>query len=180
MKHIPNILTFSRIALLPLLIGLIFVIENWAIWTVFALYVFVSITDFLDGYLARKWKVESAIGTFLDPISDKIFVICILVALIAANTIEGIWILAVYVILIRELLVSGLREYLGPKNVQLPVTKLAKWKTTIQMVALGLLLLAPIHPIIYDAGLWGLAIAALLTAITGWGYVKTGWVYLRN
>ena len=179
MKQIPNILTFARIAILPFLIVLMFNQDSWAVWSVFALYLFASLTDFFDGYLARKWKVESAVGTFLDPISDKIFVACILVTMVAIGTIYQLWLIALFVIFIREFLVSGLREFLGPKNVQLPVTQLAKWKTTIQMVAIGLLVLAPLHQTIAVAGLWLLAIAALLTAITGWQYLKAGWPHLR-
>ena len=179
MKHIPNILTFARILILPILIVLILSDTALALWIAFGLYVFASLTDFFDGYLARKWNVQSAVGTFLDPISDKIFVACILLALVYTQTIYGFWLIAVFVIFIREFLVSGLREFLGPKNVQMPVTPLAKWKTTIQMVALGLLILAPLHHYFDIAGLWLLGGAALLTAITGWQYIKAGWPHLR-
>lgn len=178
MKHLPNILTFFRIGILPVLIGLFF-IEGWlAAWGALALYTLACITDFLDGYIARSMNVESALGTFLDPISDKIFVASLLIVLAGFDRLEGLWLIPAIVILMREFLVSGLREFLGPQNIQLPVSKLAKWKTTVQMVALGFLvvgdygdILLP-HTLLY--GQWGLAIAALLTVITGWSYVKAG------
>ncbi|MEM8833661.1 MAG: CDP-alcohol phosphatidyltransferase family protein, partial [Pseudomonadota bacterium] len=89
MKHIPNILTFARILILPVLIVLILSDTASALWIAFGLYVFASLTDFFDGYLARKWNIQSAVGTFLDPISDKIFVACILLALVYTQTIYG-------------------------------------------------------------------------------------------
>ncbi|MEM6811210.1 MAG: CDP-diacylglycerol--glycerol-3-phosphate 3-phosphatidyltransferase [Pseudomonadota bacterium] len=179
MKHIPNLLTFARIAILPILILLILNGSEQSVWLAFILYVLASITDFLDGYLARKWNVESAVGKFLDPISDKIFVACVLLALVSTGVISGFWLIAAFIIFIREFLVSGLREFLGPQNISLPVTQLAKWKTTIQMVALGLLILVPVSPPFFEIfSLISLLIAAILTAITGWSYLKSSWQYI--
>ncbi len=186
MWTLPNIMTIARILLLPL-IFICFYYEGTLVigttieahtpmltWACFALYVIASVTDFLDGYVARKFNQVSAFGTFLDPISDKIFVACLLVLLVAFGRLEGLWLIPVLMILFREFLISGLREFLGPHDIKLPVTQLAKWKTTLQMVSLGFLIVAPVVPYALDIGHWSLLVAAILTLITGWGYVKAG------
>ena len=172
--NIPNILTLLRILTLPLLLWLIYMNSATAAPWAFALYVLSAITDFFDGYLARKLNQTSAFGTFIDPIADKIFVLGVLLVLVDLSILDGLWLIAVLIIIIRELLVSGLREFLGPYNVKLPVTKLAKWKTTIQMVALATLILTPLHALAYSVGLGFLGVAALLTFITGTQYLASG------
>lgn len=178
MHNLPNILTFFRIAILPVIIGLFFVAGAWAAWTALGLYTIASITDFLDGYLARSMKTESTLGQFLDPISDKIFIASLLVTLVGFDRLQGIWIIPAIIILVREFLIAGLREFLGPQNIQLPVSRLAKWKTTVQMVALGFLVVGDygdvVLPNTLTYGQWGLTIAAILTVITGWAYLKAG------
>jgi len=183
MLNIPNILTIARILLLPFMFVCFFAENQFgpsAVWVCFALYVVAALTDFFDGWAARKFNQISAFGTFLDPISDKIFVACLLVLLVGFGRLEGLWMIPVLLILFREFLISGLREFLGPHNVKLPVTNLAKWKTTLQMVALGFLILAPVLPYVGVIGQWSLLAAAILTLITGWGYVKAGWQHLRD
>jgi len=177
MKQLPNILTISRMALLPVLIWLLYIDESWAIWSALGLYALSAITDFLDGYLARKMNIVSPFGTFLDPIADKVFVAVILIALVDLGRLEGLWIIPVIIIFTREFLVSGMREFLGPKNIKMPVTKLAKWKTTFQMIALGVLIYGG-HALFLGQAL--LSLAALLTIITGWGYLKTGLKHLND
>ncbi len=183
MQHIPNALTFLRIALLPIIIGLFFIPESWAAWSARALYIFASITDWLDGYLARKWSVISAVGTFLDPIADKIFIVSLLLVIAAFDRLDGIWLIPALIIIIREILISGLREFLGPKNVQLPVSKLAKWKTTVQMIALGFLVIGDAHGALKSetilCGQILLLIAAILTVVTGWEYLKEGLKHIK-
>jgi len=178
MKHIPNLLTFFRLLLLPIIIILLYQPALWMAWVALALYAFASFTDFLDGWVARKFDASSDFGKFLDPISDKIFVVSLLIVMVDIAYLEGIWILPVLIILTREFLVSGLREFLGPQNIQLPVTQLAKWKTTIQMIALGFLIAGHEQELL-TIGKWGMAIAALLTAITGYQYVKAGMKHLK-
>lgn len=176
MMSLPNLLTLARIAVLPVICLLMYAhIPVFAV----VLYIICALTDFFDGYLARKLNAVSDFGTFLDPIADKIFVAVILLVLVDIGTVAGYWIIPVIVILVREFLVSGMREFLGPKNVKLPVSQLAKWKTTLQMAALVLLIAAPLMPVLGVAGLWSLLIAAVLTAITGWSYLQEGFKYMR-
>ena len=177
MLNLPNILTIARILLLPFMMVCFFLEPVYgapASWICLGLYAIAAVTDFLDGWVARKFNKVSPFGTFLDPISDKIFVGCLLVLLVGFGRLDGLWMIPVLLILFREFLISGLREFLGPQNVKLPVTKLAKWKTTLQMLSLGFLVIAPALPYALAIGQWSLAAAAILTLITGWGYVKVG------
>ncbi|MFN3700188.1 MAG: CDP-diacylglycerol--glycerol-3-phosphate 3-phosphatidyltransferase [Alphaproteobacteria bacterium] len=176
MYTIPNILTLSRLALLPVLIALLYA---GAAWGALIIYIFAAITDFLDGYLARAMNSVSAFGTFLDPISDKIFVAVLLVVLVDTGALSGIWCIPVLVILAREFTVAGLREFLGSKDVQIPVTKLAKWKTTLQMLSLGLLIIGPAFTLALYGGQIALLAAAAITAHTGWLYLKSAWPHLQ-
>lgn len=181
--NLPNILTMMRILLLPLIIVCFYVESDFgaqATWICFGLYALGAFTDFLDGWVARKLNQISAFGTFLDPISDKIFVGSLLVLLVAFGRLEGLWLLPVLAIFFREFLISGLREFLGPHNVKMPVTNLAKWKTTVQMLSLGALIIAPVLPYALEIGQWSLLLAAALTLITGWGYMKTGMDFIRK
>ncbi|MCB1530867.1 MAG: CDP-diacylglycerol--glycerol-3-phosphate 3-phosphatidyltransferase [Rhodospirillales bacterium] len=183
MFNLPNILTLSRIAMLPVLMVFFFIPAPWAAWSALGIYTLAAITDFLDGYLARSMDQISSFGKFLDPISDKIFVATLLLILVGFDRLTGVWIIPAIVILMREFLVAGLREYLGPLNVQLPVSKLAKWKTTVQMVTLGFLIVGDygdvILPHTLSYGQWGLALASILTLITGWDYLKTGLKHIK-
>lgn len=196
LAQLPNILTISRIVLLPVLIGLFYVEGSTAAWTALWIYVFCAVTDFFDGYIARRYGTTSGFGTFLDPISDKIMVVALLMALAAFNRLDGIWLLPAIIILAREFLVSGLREYLGPKNVKVPVTKLAKWKTGFQMTALGFLvigdygdnvmetvfgMIVPGEDNVVGALFTGhilLTLAAVITIMTGWNYLKAGYKHI--
>ncbi len=180
MQNLANILTMTRLALLPFIILLLFIPAGWAAWACLVLYAIGALTDFLDGWIARKFNQISAFGTFMDPISDKIFVVTVLLMLIAVDRLTGLWVLPVIIILTREFLVAGIREYLGPKNIKLPVTKLAKWKTTIQMVATGILIIAPYVSIGHFIGQAGLSAAAVLTVMTGWNYLKTGLQHIKD
>jgi cardiolipin synthase (CMP-forming) len=174
MLNLPNILTLFRLALLPFMIALFFMPWEWAAWTCLALYVMGAASDGLDGWIARRFGKITAFGTMLDPVSDKIFVATIMLMLVASGRIEGVWVLLVVAIIIREFAVSGLREFMGPRGIQVPVTNLAKWKTAVQMAALGLLIVAPYIPGGPLSGLAALTAATALTLFTGWGYLKAG------
>lgn len=178
MKNLPNLLTAFRIGIVPLLVLVMFIPVNTARWVAVIIFTLAGITDFFDGYLARKHDVQSDLGTLLDPIADKFLVLASLLMLIAIGTLSGFNVVAAIIILGREILVSGLREFLAGLSVKLPVTRLAKWKTTIQMVAIGFLIagpagemLIPGAPLIGTIGLWA---AAIITVITGYQYVALG------
>lgn len=176
---VPNILTYVRILAVPLLVACLFFLSgHQARWTAAAIFVAASLTDWLDGYLARAWEQQSALGRMLDPIADKLIVGAALLMLVHDNTISGVSIWAAVIILCREILVSGLREFLAELNVKVRVTWLAKWKTTLQMMALAVLLAGPAGdrymPQTTDLGLALLWIAAVLTLWTGYDYLKAG------
>lgn len=182
-NNIANILTIARILLLPFIVALFYAEANWgglAAWLCLFIYVIAAITDFFDGYIARKLNQISAFGTFLDPISDKIFVSTLMILLVAFGRIEGVWIILVILIFAREFLVSGLREFLGPKNIKVPVTMLAKWKTTVQMLSLGFLILGPHAPYATELGLVLLCLATFLTLITGLTYMVVGIKHMKD
>ncbi|MCX2696082.1 MULTISPECIES: CDP-diacylglycerol--glycerol-3-phosphate 3-phosphatidyltransferase [Ochrobactrum] len=180
---LPNILTYARIIAVPLVVLCFFVegslqSSDTSRWTALAIFAIASITDFFDGYLARIWQQTSTIGRMLDPIADKLLVSACLLLLAADGTIAGWTLWAAIIILCREILVSGLREYLAELKVSVPVSKLAKWKTTAQMVALAFLLAGPagekILPYTTEIGIVLLWISAILTLYTGWDYFRAG------
>ncbi len=183
--NIPNLLTYGRIVAVPL-VGLCFFMEgrlnssDFARWTALGIFVAASITDYLDGWLARRWQQTSTIGRMLDPIADKLLVATCLLLLAADTdrTIAGWTLWAAIIILCREILVSGLREYLAELKVSVPVTWLAKWKTAAQMLAISFLLAGPagdkILPYTTEVGIALLWLAALLTLYTGWDYFRAG------
>jgi cardiolipin synthase len=177
---LPNILTYARVAAVPLVVGFLsWPGEPWARWTALAIFIAAAISDFFDGYLARAWSQQSSLGRMLDPIADKLLVSAVILVLAADQTISGATLWAAIVILCREILVSGLREYLAELRVPLPVTAVAKWKTTVQLVALGFLIVGPageaVLPGSVKTGIVLLWIAAILTLYTGWDYMKAGY-----
>ena len=186
---LPNLLTYARIVCVPLVV-LCFFLEgslrspDYARWTSLVIFVIASITDYFDGYLARAWKQTSTIGLMLDPIADKLLVAAVLLLLAADGTIAGWTLWAAIVILCREILVSGLREYLAELKVSVPVTRLAKWKTTIQMVALGILLAGPagdkLIPGVTAVGIACLWAAAIVTLYTGYDYFRAGLRHIED
>ncbi|MCT7375916.1 CDP-diacylglycerol--glycerol-3-phosphate 3-phosphatidyltransferase [Chelativorans salis] len=183
--NLPNLLTYARIMAVPLIV-LCFFLEgrlqssDFARWSALGIFLAASITDYFDGYLARTWQQTSNIGKMLDPIADKLLVATCLLLLAADTdrTIAGWTLWAAIIILCREILVSGLREYLAALKVSVPVTQLAKWKTTIQMVAIGFLLAGPagdkVVPYTTEAGIVLLWFSALVTLYTGYDYFRAG------
>src|SRR5262249_20000974 len=135
--NLPNLLTYGRIIAIPALVACFFATGDWGRWTAMWIFIAAGVSDFLDGYLARAWQQQRAIGRMLDPIADKLIVAAALLMLAADQTIAGWSLWAGVIILCREILVSGLREFLGSLAVSVPVTRLAKWKTVVQMVAIG-------------------------------------------
>lgn len=180
LSTLPNLLTLSRILAVPLLVALMWGRGPWEWFAAFVLYCIAGVTDYLDGYLARAQGTVSKIGVFLDPIADKIMVAAVIVMLIHSGLIHGFAVIAALIILLREIIVSGLREFLATLRVSLPVSALAKWKTAFQMIALGALVLAgstlvwlPGVPVL-ELGIVCLWAAAALTLVTGYDYMRVG------
>ena len=178
---LPNVLTLLRVAAVPVLAGAFFLESAAGQWLALAVFSAAAVTDFLDGYLARRDGLHSDFGRFLDPVADKLLIATALMMMVAFGQIAGFAIVPAVVILCREILVSGLREYLAGIAVDLPVSVVAKWKTAIQMLALGFLIVGdashpPVPPeipvrLIGEAGLW---LAAAVTAFTGLDYLRAG------
>ena len=180
---LPNLLTYARIVAVPAVVACLYWQDvpqhgERLRWLAVTIFIAAGVTDFFDGYVARSWGQQSSLGRMLDPIADKLLVASSLLMLAFDGTILGIHIWAAVVILCREILVSGLREYLAELNVRVQVTKLAKWKTTLQLVAVGFLLAGDagdaIVPVVTPIGLSLLWLSALLTLYTGWDYFRAG------
>ncbi|NIZ00335.1 CDP-diacylglycerol--glycerol-3-phosphate 3-phosphatidyltransferase [Thalassospira lucentensis] len=180
-NQIPNILTLSRIFVIPALVASFYIDGPVGNWLGFALFAFAGVTDFFDGYLARSMNVVSPLGRFLDPIADKLLVAAALMMMVSFERIAGLSVLPAVIIMCREIMVSGLREHLAELKVPLPVTVLAKWKTTAQILAIGFLLVGDASPdlipsvLIGDILLW---IAGIVTVQTGYIYLRTGLKHL--
>src|SRR6266404_3360902 len=188
---VPNLLTYARIVAVPLVVACMYwqaILAGgmWLRWVALAIFIAAGVTDILDGYFARSLGQQSSFGRMLDPIADKLLVASCLLMLAADETIKGWSLWAAIVILCREILVSGLREYLAELRVSVPVTRLAKWKTTVQLVAIGFLLageagdnvvakmLGRVTTAITEVGIGLLWISALVTLYTGWDYFRAG------
>ena len=183
MLTLPNLLTLSRIFAVPILVFLLWRPTPIDYAITFMLYCVVGITDYFDGYLARAQGLTSRLGQFLDPIADKIMVAAVIIMLVSSRNSSGdpiihsFHIVPALIILLREIFVSGLREFLAPLNISMPVSNLAKWKTTFQLVALGALILGGAFPKelwVNQVGLVSLWAAAGLTLVTGWDYLRIG------
>lgn len=186
---LPNILTYARIAAVPVVVGLLYwqsILDGglWLRWVALVIFIAAGITDILDGYLARSWSQQSSLGRMLDPIADKLLVASCLLMLAAENSIRGWSLLAAVIILCREILVSGLREFLAELRVSIPVTQLAKWKTFGQLVAIGFLIAgdagAKVLPQTIEIGIVLLWLSAIVTLYTGWDYMRAGLRYMMD
>lgn len=172
---LPNMLTLSRIGAIPVLVALFFVPSPVGPWLALGVFALAGVTDFLDGHIARTRQLQSRLGIMLDPIADKLLVSSITFLLVAFGRVEGPDIIPAAVILCREIVVSGLREFLATLQVGMPVTRLSKWKTAIQMVAMAFLILGDAGPPgTATIGLIALWVAAALTLVTGYTYFRGG------
>tara|TARA_A100001037_G_C15141205_1_gene633796 strand:- start:2999 stop:3592 length:594 start_codon:yes stop_codon:yes gene_type:complete len=177
LKTVPMLLTLFRIAAIPGVVALLYLDTNLGRYLACTLFGVAAITDFFDGYLARAWSQQSKMGQFLDPVADKLLVAATLLMMTGFGQISGLVILPAIVILCREIMVSGLREFLAEIRVGIPVSTLAKWKTTLQMFSIGFLIVGDTGPeflptrLIGETGLW---IAAVLTLATGYDYLHAG------
>jgi cardiolipin synthase len=186
---LPNILTYARIVAVPVVVGLLYWQSIgdgglWLRWVALAIFIAAGLTDILDGYLARMWGQQSSLGRMLDPIADKLLVASCLLMLAAEKSIHGWTLLAAVIILCREILVSGLREFLADLRVGVPVTRLAKWKTFGQLVAIGFLIAGEagekVLPQTIQIGIALLWLSALVTLYTGWDYLRAGLRYMMD
>jgi cardiolipin synthase (CMP-forming) len=180
---LPNFLTYGRIAAAPLVGATFFIPGDLGHWLAFFIFVAASVTDYVDGYIARAWQQQSVLGRMLDPIADKLLVAVSILVLVANGMLAGWSIWAAIIVLMREIFVSGLREFLAELRVSVPVTRLAKWKTGLQLVAIATLLVAPALEgsqtgFIPDIGLTMFWIAALVTLYTGFDYFRAGLKHL--
>ncbi len=170
----PNLLTVSRVLLVPAIVAMFYLDGAWPRYLACALFVVAATTDWFDGYLARSWQMQSPFGRWLDPVADKLLVAAVVVMLVGVGRAP---LLPSLTIVLREILVSGLREYMAEVSVGMPVSRLAKWKTAVQMTAIGFLLVGDAAPKalpVEEIGWWGLWIAALLTLVTGYDYLRAG------
>lgn len=179
---LPNLLTYGRCLAVPVVASLLlWSNDHWTRWAALSVYTAAAITDFFDGYLARAWQQQSPIGRMLDPIADKLLVAATLLVLVSDRTLAGWTIWAAIIILSREILVSGLREYLAELKVRLPVSSIAKWKTAAQLFALGFFIAGPageaVFPGTIKIGEGLLWVAAVLTLYTGFDYLQAAIVH---
>lgn len=183
LTSLPNLLTLSRILAIPVVVATFYVSGDSARWFCCALFSAAGITDWLDGHVARRWEQQSEIGRFLDPIADKLLVSATLFMLTATARLPAYALLPALVILCREILVSGLREYLAGLRIGVPVSRLAKWKTFIQMMAIGWLIVGDAGPSFLPVVAIGaslLWLAALLTLVTGYDYLRAGLLHIAS
>ncbi|MEE9139655.1 MAG: CDP-diacylglycerol--glycerol-3-phosphate 3-phosphatidyltransferase [Alphaproteobacteria bacterium] len=179
--NLPNLLTLSRIAAIPVIVALFYIEGDTARWAALAVFSAAAVTDYFDGYFARLRREHSMLGRFLDPIADKLLIASVILLLVAFDRITGWTVIPALIILSREIMVSGLREFLAGLNVRVPVSRLAKWKTTIQMFAMGFFIVGDASPdvipaiLIGEIGLWS---AALLTLVTGYSYFRSGFAHM--
>ena len=179
---LPNILTYGRIAAVPALVATFYFDGPTPQWVALWIFIIAGITDFLDGYLARIWDQQSSLGRMLDPIADKLIVSAALLMLASNNTISGLSLIPAIVILMREILVSGLREFLAELRISVPSSRLAKWKTAVQIVSICFLLAGDagetVLPGTLVIGIGGLWLAAIITLYTGYEYFRAGITHL--
>jgi cardiolipin synthase len=181
---LPNLFTYGRLIAVPAVIACffrhgVFTGDDFdARWAALVIFSIAGFTDYLDGWLARRFDNETSLGSMLDPIADKLLVASCLLLLAADGTLKGWSLWAALIILCREILVSGLREFLSDVRVAVPVSNLAKWKTAMQLIAIGFLLAGPagalVYPYTIETGLFLLWLSALLTLYTGWDYLRAG------
>ncbi len=177
---LPNLLTILRILAIPVIVWLLLSGSELARYWAFALYVLAAVTDFLDGWLARRSNDISPLGRMLDPIADKLLIAALIVALAFDHSLSMLDLTPALAILVREVFVSGLREYLGSEGIVIHVSTLAKYKTTTQLIAIGAVILAPVIPTLALAASGLLWLAAVLTVWTGIEYLRGAWPHLQG
>jgi len=188
---VPNLLCFFRVAYIPVMVALFYLDHafaadhvTWPAWTNLFIFALAAISDFFDGLIARAFKLTSLFGKFLDSSTDKLLVGAAVLCLVAFGKISGIWIIAALIILLREILISGVREFMALYNVVVPISKMGKWKLTLQMFSLGFFIVGDygdtVLPYCVTYGKFFLIIATALTIMSGWQYVREAWATVRR
>lgn len=184
LRHIPNAITIFRVLAAPIVAVLLWQPASSELTSVIlALFIVAAISDYFDGWLARKFQVVSALGRMLDPIADKLLVAGCIIALAAIREDGGWFLLPALMIIMREFLVAGLREFLADTKLVVPVSILAKWKTAIQLIALAVLIGAPLaqnQSMVDTIGLSLFWLSALMTVKTGYDYFKAAIPHLKH
>lgn len=182
--NVPNLLCFFRIAVIPVMIWLFYHDGFASAWINVILFSIAGITDFLDGYLARAWNQTTILGKFLDSSTDKMLVGAALFCLVAFGRLDGVWIIPAAIIYLREILVAGVREFMGLHNVIVHVSKMGKWKLTLQMVSIGFLIAGPygdaVIPYCFAIGKILFLAATLITVTSGWDYTRAAWQHIAR
>ena len=174
---VPNVITFIRIFLIPIILYLLFSENPNIVLIAGLLFIVSSVSDYFDGYLARTLNQSSKLGTLLDPIADKLLIASVIVVLVDTGVISNIHVVPAIIILLREIAISGLREFLAKLNTDMPVSKLAKYKTTFQMVSLSILIISlgfELNDLLWNIGLITLWVAAIITLLSGYNYMVKG------
>lgn len=188
LKNIPNILTFLRIISIPVIIGMLAINVGVGDFIAFIVYIASCITDYLDGALARRWSQFSELGRMMDPIADKLLIAALLLTFAGLGHLRLYALYAAIIIMLREIMISGLREYMASFQEKVPSTQLAKWKTTLQMFAVGFLVLGDQGCIFlginfipaYHIGSILLWFSVIPTVLSGWGYLRSGWNHINR
>lgn len=182
--HLPNLLTLARIGLVPAFVAAFWLPMPMGRWVAFVVFIIAAITDYADGWIARRRQAESRLGQMLDPIADKLLISSALMMLVYMDDIRGFVIIPALIILAREILVSGMREFLATIAVQVPVSSVSKFKTAVQVLALAVLILAPavehVWGGVHQAGIVALWGAAVLTIYTGFSYVQANLAHVSG
>lgn len=184
MYNIPNMLCYFRILCIPVMTALFFYDNAVTAWLNVALFTLAGLSDWLDGRIARATGQISLLGKFLDSSTDKMLVGAGLILLVGFDRIEGLWIVAAMLIFLREILIAGIREFMALHNVIVPISKMGKWKLTIQMLAMGFLIAGDYgEMLIPHAGIIGKALffaATVMTLLSGWDYMKSGIITMQK
>jgi cardiolipin synthase (CMP-forming) len=180
----PNLLSIFRIAVIPAMALLFYIPGAVAAWFNLFLFVLAGLSDFLDGLIARRTGQTSILGKFLDSTSDKMIVGAVLLLLVGFGRLDGIWIIPALVVFLREILIAGMREFLALYNIIVPISRLGKWKLTLQMFSLGWLVVGDygdlLVPHTMAIGKFLFLLAAVITVVSGWDYMKTGLETIRR
>lgn len=182
--NIPNLLCYYRIAVIPVMLGLFYFDNAVTAWINVALFTLAGLSDFLDGKIARATGQTTLLGKFLDSSTDKMLIGALLMMLVAFDRLDGVWIIPAMIIFLREILIAGVREFMALYNVIVPISKMGKWKMTIQMFFMGFLIAGEygemLIPYAYEIGKAGFLFATVITVTSGYEYMRQAWKTIQE